>query len=163
MLKKLCLFSLLIFAVACSSAKKKNGANDSDADISGKNDYVLELNGDSDSGRAGHLKTIYFDYRSANITTESKKMLDDNIAFLAANVAVNIQIEGHADERGSSQFNLTLGEKRAQSVYDYLTGRGVDGKKLSVISLGKEKPVSFGHDEESWSKNRRANFVVTAK
>lgn len=90
-------------------------------------------------------------------------MLDDNIAFLAANVAVNIQIEGHADERGSSQFNLTLGEKRAQSVYDYLTGRGVDGKKLSVISLGKEKPVSFGHDEESWSKNRRANFVVTAK
>ncbi len=162
MLKKLCLFSLLIFAVACSSAKKKSDAN-GDVDGQGKNDYALEISGDSDSGRAGHLKTIYFDYKSASITAESKKMLDANIAFLAANSSVHIQVEGHADERGSAQFNLTLGEKRAKSVHDYLVSRGVDGKKLEMISLGKEKPVAFGHDEESWSKNRRANFVITAK
>ena len=61
------------------------------------------------------------------------------------------------------QFNLALGEKRAKSVREYLIGQGVEGARISTISLGKEKPVSFGHDEESWSKNRRANFVVIGK
>lgn len=163
MFRKICLFVMLLSLVACSSTKTKNGGTDSDAHGEGKNDYVLELNGDSDSNKAGYLKTIYFDYRSAQITAESKKVLDENVVFLVANTSVELQIEGHADERGSAQFNLSLGEKRAKSVHDYLVARGVDDKKLSVISIGKERPISFGHDEESWSKNRRANFVVTAK
>lgn len=163
MLRKICLFVMLLSLVACSSTKSKNAEGDTEASLERKNDYALELNGDSDSKKAGYLKTVYFDYRSAQITNESKKVLDENVVFLIANASVELQIEGHADERGSAQFNLSLGEKRAKSVHDYLVSRGVDDKKLSVISIGKERPISFGHDEESWSKNRRANFVVTAK
>ena len=83
--------------------------------------------------------------------------------FLKTNASVKVQVEGHCDERGSVQFNLALGEKRAKSVRDYLVAQGVASGRVTIISLGKEKPVSFGHDEESWSKNRRGNFVVTGK
>ncbi|RPJ72183.1 MAG: peptidoglycan-associated lipoprotein, partial [Alphaproteobacteria bacterium] len=94
---------------------------------------------------------------------ETKDALNNNAQFLKTNPAVKVQVEGHCDERGGVQFNLALGEKRAKSVREYLTAQGVEAGRLSIISLGKEKPVSFGHDEESWSKNRRANFAVTSK
>ena len=74
-----------------------------------------------------------------------------------------MQIEGHADERGGIQYNLALGEKRAKAVREYLVALGVAQKRIGVVSYGKEKPVAFGHDEGAWEKNRRANFVVTAK
>lgn len=123
----------------------------------------LQLNGDSDTNRAGALKTVYFDYSSANITGMTKETLDSNAQFLKTNTAVRVQVEGHCDERGSVQFNLALGEKRAQSVRDYLVAQGVESGRITIISLGKEKPMAFGHDEEAWSQNRRANFVVTGK
>lgn len=121
----------------------------------------LDLNGDSDSNKAGALKTVYFDFNSAGLSTETKDLLDNNVKFLKDHGNVKVQVEGHCDERGSVQFNLALGEKRAKSVREYLVGHGVDSARISTISLGKEKPVSFGHDEESWSKNRRANFAIT--
>ena len=76
---------------------------------------------------------------------------------------MNFIIEGHCDERGGVQYNLALGEKRAMAVKQYLVSMGVNSSRVSTISFGKERPVSFGHEEASWSKNRRANFVVTAK
>lgn len=153
---------------SCAGNKKKTGeAVDTTemgkVDDGANNGMALDLNGDSDSNRAGALKTVYFDYNSAAISGTTKDALDSNAEFLKKNAAVKLQVEGHCDERGSVQFNLALGEKRAKSVRDYLVAQGVTSSRLSVISLGKEKPVSFGHDEESWSKNRRANFIVTEK
>ncbi len=155
---------------SCSSLKKKGsdavGDNQDSASKNGmsKNSGTsLELNGDSDSNKAGALKSIYFDFNSAGLSQESKDALNNNAAFLKTNTSVKVQVEGHADERGGVQFNLALGEKRAKGVREYLIGQGVEAARLTTISLGKEKPVSFGHDEESWSKNRRANFIITAK
>lgn len=152
---------------SCASKKKTNDGLDVGADTAmdnGKNaGMALELNGDSDSNRAGSLKTVYFDYSSASVSGSTKETLNGNAEFLKSNASVKVQVEGHCDERGSVQFNLALGEKRAKSVKDYLVGQGVAANRITIISLGKEKPVSFGHDEESWSKNRRANFVVTEK
>lgn len=165
----LTLLATVLTLSSCANMKKKStdGATDSVPDSmtdDGKNKGMsLELNGDSDSNKAGALKTVYFDFNSAGLSSETKDALNNNATYLKTNASVKVQVEGHADERGGVQFNLALGEKRAKGVREYLVGQGVEASRISVISLGKEKPVSFGHDEESWSKNRRANFVVTAK
>ena len=153
---------------SCASNKKKStdGLDNTNVDtttLDNSNGMALELNGDSDSNRAGALKTVYFDYSSAAITGSTRDTLNGNAEYLKTNAGVKVQVEGHCDERGSVQFNLALGEKRAKSVRDYLVSQGISSSRISIISLGKEKPVSFGHDEESWSKNRRGNFVVTGK
>lgn len=155
---------------SCASNKKKtDGMDNTNVDSTSLDNannaggVSLELNGDSDSNRAGALKTVYFDYSSAAITGSTRDTLNGNAEYLKANASVKVQVEGHCDERGSVQFNLALGEKRAKSVRDYLVSQGIASNRIAVISLGKEKPVSFGHDEESWSKNRRGNFMVTEK
>jgi peptidoglycan-associated lipoprotein len=112
---------------------------------------------------AGALSTIYFAFDSANINDAGRAILDANATYLKANSDVQIQIEGHCDERGSIQYNLALGERRAQAVQDYLSALGVDASRITTISYGKEKPMDMGHDEASWARNRRANFVITAK
>jgi peptidoglycan-associated lipoprotein len=156
---------------SCANMKKKgtegSGAEGTSTDITkdnGKNGGVsLELNGDSDTNKAGALKTVYFDFNSAALSQDTKDALNNNAEFMKKNTSVKIQVEGHCDERGGVQFNLALGERRAKGVREYLIGQGVEASRVTTISLGKEKPVAFGHDEESWSKNRRANFVVTGK
>lgn len=89
--------------------------------------------------------------------------MDNNAEFLKTNAQVDIQIEGHADERGGRQYNLALGERRAKAMRDYLVAKGVSSKRISTISYGNERTLAEGHDESAWSKNRRANFVITAK
>ena len=169
-MKSLFLITLLattLSVTSCASKKKTTGTDgttDSGISENGSNAGMnMELNGDSDSNRAGALKTIYFDFNSSAIGGSTQEALNNNAEFLKANTSVKVQIEGHADERGSVQFNLALGEKRAKGVRDYLISQGIAGNRMTMISLGKEKPVSFGHEEDSWSKNRRANFVVTEK
>ena len=172
-LKSVLILSVLAMSLtltSCASKKKKetdivdNTSVETPINENGTNNGMgFDLNGDSDSNRAGALKTVYFGYSSAAIEGDTRDTLNANAEFLKKNTAVKIQVEGHCDERGSVQFNLALGEKRAKSVKDYLVAQGVAAGRITVISLGKEKPVSFGHDEESWSKNRRGNFVVTEK
>ena len=123
----------------------------------------IELNGDSDSARAGELQTVYFDYDSADLNSSVISTLEANAQFLKDNPSVEIQIEGHADERGGIQYNLALGEKRARSVKQYLEALGVESGRMSTMSYGKERPKAFGHDEAAWSQNRRANFVIMNK
>jgi peptidoglycan-associated lipoprotein len=173
--KSAMLFSVLVAALtltSCANMKKKgadgvegsgNGNDTSKVDNGKNNGMSLELNGDSDSNKAGALKTVYFDFNSASLSQDTKDALNNNATFMKANTSVKVQVEGHCDERGGVQFNLALGERRAKGVREYLIGQGVEAGRITTISLGKEKPVSFGHDEESWSKNRRANFVVTGK
>lgn len=157
--------TLLISSCATNKKAKEEVAPDAGVQTdNGKNSGLgLELNGDSDSNKAGALQTVYFDFNSSSLSTNTKDALTNNSNFLKANPTVKIQVEGHSDERGGVQFNLALGEKRAKSVREYLISQGVESSRLTTISFGKERPLAFGHDEVSWSKNRRANFLVTSK
>ena len=159
----------LAFSISCSTSKKTEPTTTSTegqapVTLESTDDGLsLELNADSDSGKAGALQTVYFDYNTAALRSDAKTALKANADFLKANTTVEVQIEGHCDERGSVQYNIALGENRAKSVKGYLTALGIAAKRLSTISFGKERPVAFGHDETAWSKNRRGNFVVTTK
>ncbi len=156
---------MLVMFVSCASKKPNN--NQDGANLSGSNGnnsgLSLELNGDSDASSAGGLSTVYFAFDAANLDSSAKATLKANSEFLKANTSVDVQVAGHCDERGGIQYNLALGEKRAKAVKDYLVAMGVAKNRIATVSYGKEKPLAFGHDEDSWSKNRRANFIVTAK
>lgn len=105
------------------------------------------------------LATIYFDFDSATLSQASRDLLYKNAQLLLKNNPVKIKIEGHCDERGSDEYNLALGERRAKSAMNYLVTLGVQPERLSIISYGKEKPAVPGQDEAAWAKNRRAEFV----
>ena len=151
-------------AIGCASKKPTNSQDDAAADADGANNgLALELNGDSDSGKAGGLQTVFFAFDSSTLDGSAQSAMQSNADFMKSNTNVDIQVEGHCDERGGRQYNLALGERRAKAVRDYLVALGVAAKRISVISYGNERPVAEGHDESAWSKNRRANFVVTAK
>lgn len=106
------------------------------------------------------LNTIFFDFDSSTLTQPSRETLSNNASvLLKKQTGLKIQIEGHCDERGSAEYNLALGERRAKSAMKYLITLGVPADRLSTISYGKEKPADPGHDEAAWAKNRRAEFV----
>lgn len=168
MLQKSYLFSLFVMLTlasfsSCSSKPKDANTEEPIEALGADSGLNLELSGDSDSGKAGGLRTVYFAYDSAEISASVRATLDANVEFLKANPKVEVQVEGHCDERGGIQYNLALGEKRAKAVSSYFSTLGVESRRITTISFGKEKPIAFGHSEESWSQNRRANFVVTAK
>lgn len=104
------------------------------------------------------LYTVHFDFDKYNIRSEDAELLKRNAKWLRANTGARIRIEGHADERGETEYNLALGDKRARSVKDFLISLGVDGSRLKIISYGEERPAIQGHNESAWSKNRRAEF-----
>lgn len=159
----LSLFVAGFLAVGCASKKPNNSQDGADGIDAENNGLSLQLNGDSDSSTAGGLVTVYFAFNSAQLASSTQESLKNNAEFLKSNPTVDVQIEGHADERGGIQYNLALGEKRAKTVRDYLVANGISSNRISIISYGKERPVAEGNDESAWSKNRRANFVITAK
>lgn len=107
------------------------------------------------------LKDIFFDFDKAEIRQDAKGPLTEDIRWLKAHPQSVIMIEGHCDERGTSEYNLGLGERRAKVAKDYLVASGIDNKLLTTVSYGKERPFVLGHDEAAWKWNRRAHFVVT--
>lgn len=109
------------------------------------------------------LKDIFFDFDESIIRDDQKATLKENTAWLRANSTVKITIEGHADERGTSEYNLALGERRAKATKDYLVAAGIHPTRIVTISYGEERPFVFGHDESAWRWNRRAHFVVTSR
>ena len=150
--------SALLLIGGCAS-KKPSQTQDSGA--TGADELVL--NGDSDSNKAGKIRTIYFPFNEVSLDSKAKSQLQSNADYLKANTAITIQVEGHCDERGSRQYNLALGERRAKAVKDYLKALGIKADRIETMSWGNEKPVSDGNSEDAWSQNRRANFVITAK
>ena len=106
------------------------------------------------------LKDIFFDYDKSLIRPDARQTLDQNIEWLRGNPKASIIIEGHCDERGTPEYNLGLGQRRAQAAQDYLVASGVDDKRIKIISYGKERPFVVGHDESAWKWNRRAHFVL---
>lgn len=117
----------------------------------------------SDSGKISGLKSINFEYDRATLNAEAKKRLAGNADWLKGQDGVKMQIEGHCDSRGSIEYNLSLGERRAQAVKNYMVSLGLNADRLSIISYGKEKPLSNGDAESDHQKNRRANFVPLGK
>ena len=109
------------------------------------------------------LKDVLFDYDKYNIRDDARPVLDAVSSFLKNNAAVNVVIEGHCDERGTNEYNLALGEKRAKAAKDYLTSLGVLPSRLSIMTYGEEKPLCTEQNEACWQKNRRAHFAVTGK
>ena len=106
------------------------------------------------------LKDVHFDLDKYDIRPEDEAMLKDDAALLARYSGGKIQIEGHCDERGTAEYNLALGERRASSVKKALVSLGIPANRMSTISYGKEMPLDPGHDEEAWAKNRRAHIVI---
>ena len=104
---------------------------------------------------------IHFDFDKADIRPGDGDLLDQKAAILQANPGLTLQIAGNADERGSTEYNLALGNRRAAAAKRYLMNKGIDGARLEVISYGEERPVNPAHNEAAWSENRRDDFVVT--
>ncbi|HSA96856.1 MAG TPA: peptidoglycan-associated lipoprotein Pal [Acidobacteriota bacterium] len=109
------------------------------------------------------LGTVYFDYDRALIRDDAKPVLDGNAAWLKKFRTAKILVEGHCDERGTEEYNLALGEKRAKAAQDYLLSLGVASDRIKIISYGKSQPLNPGHDEAAWQMNRRAQFLVIEK
>jgi peptidoglycan-associated lipoprotein len=116
-----------------------------------------------DINRNSPLKPLFFEYDSSEITPQGRSVLDANATLLMKYSTWAITIEGHCDERGTAEYNLALGERRAVSARAYLVSLGLAADRLRTVSYGKEFPFDPGHDEAAYAKNRRAHFVITAK
>jgi len=110
--------------------------------------------------RTPGLTRIHFDFDRSEIKPEYESTLSDNAAWMRAHPNTNVTVEGHCDERGSIEYNIALGDRRANSARRYLKNLGIPGDRMSTISYGKERPLCTEHDESCWWQNRRAEFVA---
>jgi peptidoglycan-associated lipoprotein len=115
------------------------------------------------STEGGPLADIRFDLDSAALSEEARSILAGHAGWLKTNSRSVVTVEGHCDERGTTDYNLALGEQRAQAAREYLIGLGISGDRLRAVSFGKEKPVDPASTEEAWARNRRAHFVVAGR
>lgn len=125
-------------------------------------DSLAALQRRSDEGRAMLAEMIHFDFNKADIRPGDAHVLDQKIPVLKANSQVRIQVAGNCDERGSDEYNLALGNRRAISAKQYLVNHGIDQSRIETVSYGKERPLDPGHNEEAWAKNRNDQFDVLA-
>jgi peptidoglycan-associated lipoprotein len=116
----------------------------------------------SEFAENANLKDIYFDFDKYDIRSNDAKILDTNAAWLKTNDNL-VLIEGHCDERGTNEYNLALGERRAKSTMNYLVSQGVQASRITIISYGKERPVCTEHTEDCWAKNRRSHFLTKSR
>ena len=116
-----------------------------------------------DLNKNSPLKPVYFELDSSELSAANQKALDDNAALLKRYTSWAVTIEGHCDERGTAEYNLALGERRAIAARAYLVSLGIAADRLRSVSYGKEFPFDPGHEESAFAKNRRAHFVITAK
>lgn len=158
-LKGLMLILPILAVAACSSKKgnekmgTENNVTDSSASLSAEQlarQQIQELQSDN---------IVYFGFDKYDVTPEYAQILDQHATFLRANPSVKITVEGHTDEKGTPEYNIALGERRANAVKIYLQSKGVNGEQISIVSYGKEKPAVLGNDESAYAKNRRAILV----
>ena len=116
-----------------------------------------------DLNKNSPLKPVYFELDSSELSAANQKALDENAALLKRYPSWAVTVEGHCDERGTAEYNLALGERRAIAARAYLVSLGIAADRLRTVSYGKEFPFDPGHDETAFSKNRRAHFVITSK
>jgi peptidoglycan-associated lipoprotein len=111
-------------------------------------------------GEESALKDIHFEYDKYNLTDEAASLMGQNADYMMKSPEVNVLIEGHCDERGTEEYNIALGEKRALAARDYLVRFGIDKSRISIISYGEERPLDPASNEEAWAKNRRDHLVI---
>jgi peptidoglycan-associated lipoprotein len=114
-----------------------------------------------ETGEGGPLEDIRFEYDSATLTDQARSTLEKHALWLQNHRAAKVMVEGHCDERGTVEYNLALGEKRARAARDYLASLGVAADRLGTVSYGKERPLDTGNNEAAWAANRRAHFAVS--
>ncbi len=114
----------------------------------------------SDWNRSGVLQTVYFEYDSTDLSDSARRILRNNADWLKAHADVSVLVEGNCDERGTIEYNLALGQRRADAVRGYLTSLGLTRSRARIITYGEERPINPSHNESAWAKNRRAAFVV---
>ena len=157
---------VVLCAAAVTGCKKKGRKGDYGSDdiggIVGSDIYSEELSDrpDVEIEYASQFTPVYFGYDSSQISPSERAKVEAVADYLRGNSRVGVIIEGHCDERGSAEYNLALGERRALAVRAYLIGLGIDGSKVQTKSYGEENPAAMGHDESSWSMNRRGEFVL---
>jgi peptidoglycan-associated lipoprotein len=125
-----------------------------DGEIPAFREEVVELTGEGSAS----LVTVYFEFDSALLSDEACRTLQANAETLRRRANLRIRVEGHCDERGGTEYNLALGERRARAVKNYLVRLGILPERLEVVSYGKERPAEEGHDESAWARNRRSEF-----
>ncbi len=158
---------VLTFAVGCASKSPKEAEIISTVKVPppifGSNDAVAKppkaVESNTDTVDIPELRIIYFDYDMSEITHEAHTILEKHAEYISKNPTVAVRLEGHADERGSREYNLALAEERAREAGNLLVNLGVAENLLELISYGEEQPAILGHDEESWWQNRRVEFV----
>jgi peptidoglycan-associated lipoprotein len=150
--------AVLVSFAACAKKPKPE-----ESSIPGGAAADENIMGDSDNNKAMGLQTVHFPYDSFTLNTEAKSVLKSNADILKEKPSLKIQIEGHCDQRGGIQYNIALGEKRANATKNYIVDMGVKADRITTISYGKERPIDSAMNEDAFAKNRRANFVITSK
>jgi peptidoglycan-associated lipoprotein len=163
MLKKLILLVAAGFFLASCAATKTDQGGDADASSSASSS---SSDGSINAGTQEDLivnvgDRVFFEFDSSELTVDAQATLDAQAAWLLQYSDTDITIEGHADERGTREYNLALGDKRAFAVYSYLAQAGVDTNRMDYVSWGKERPEVIGSDETAYSQNRRGVTIVT--
>lgn len=152
MKKLLVVFLSVLFVFSCSKNRTDGRYSSSDLAKYGA--------AGSDVGKAGPLRSVNFRFDQSSLTPRAKEILKKNAKWLKLNDNIKIQLEGHCDSRGTIEYNLSLGARRANAVKDYLCALGVKRSQMVTISYGEERPLDARENEIAWAKNRRANFVI---
>ena len=161
---------LVLFVAACATKPKDeadaSGSGSSSSDSSVSDGSITETTGSGIvAGSQEDLivnvgDRVFFGYDSSDLDSDALELLQDQVAWLKQNSNVSVTIEGHCDERGTREYNLALGEKRAQAVKNYLIGLGINPDRVSTISYGKERPAVVGSNDGAWAQNRRSVTIV---
>ena len=151
-------FSLLIGA-ACQTPQT---TTTTDPDPGGVDDSSLGDRGESTSGplTGADLETVYFDYDASSLSEKARQLLRHNAAVLKANSGNKLEIQGNCDERGTTEYNLALGKRRAEAAKRYIVDLGIPRSQISTVSFGEENPAVRGSTESAWARNRRGDFVL---
>lgn len=170
--KKILGLVLLVAVVAASGMvgckkKPKTGSGVGNGDYGsvlgpaeGEGVYGTLTNPDDLQAMASQFEAVYFEYDSSQVASSERSKLEAVAEYLRGSANVGLIVEGHCDERGSNEYNLALGERRAQAVRAYIIGLGIAADRIKTVSYGEEQPVAFGHDDEAWRQNRRAQFSL---
>ncbi len=162
---------IVLFVAACATTPKDSadssgsGSSSSGSDVSSEGTITETAGSGIVSGSQEDLivnvgDRVFFGYDSSDLDSDALELLQDQVAWLKQNSDVSVTIEGHCDERGTREYNLALGEKRAQAVKNYLIGLGINPDRVSTISYGKERPAVVGSNDGAWAQNRRSVTIV---
>lgn len=154
-----------LLAVGCASEEKKPDPaptqSSTKAEEASKEEKVAKEVPEDVQRMVANFKRVYFDFDKSEINADTQAALRENAEIMKKRADVKVEVQGHADERGTNEYNLALGDKRAQAVKDYLVRSGVDAARIATVSYGEEKPLTEADSETGFSKNRRAEFRVT--